>query len=346
MGTKQLDEPSPSKVRASVSDPSAMQVGPTLPGKAPDGPSNSTRRRLQRPAGAGPKIAWRYAGPIAVMHLLALLAFVPWLFSWTGAVLFLVGVYVLGGLGINIGYHRLLAHRSFHCPRWLERFFVVIAVCCMEDAPALWVAAHRLHHKDSDERPDPHSPLVNFFWGHIGWMLFPNSEVRGLNACDRYARDILRDPFYMWLQRGVNVMVVYFVHALLVFLVALGAGIWMTGSTMGGLQFGLSLLVWGVILRTVVVWHITWSVNSLTHMWGYRSYDTGEESRNNWFVALVANGEGWHNNHHAEPASASNWHRWWEFDAMWIVIRGLERVGLAWNVIYPRRQRTPLSKPN
>ncbi|MGI9455932.1 MAG: acyl-CoA desaturase, partial [Aeoliella sp.] len=236
------------------------------------------------------------------------------------------------------------SHRSFSCPRWLERCFVVVAVCCMEDAPAVWVSAHRLHHKDSDERPDPHSPLVNFLWSHVGWLLFPNHDVRSFNACDRYARDIIRDPFYLWLQLGINVMLVYLAHAALFFLVGLGAGAWMTGTWMGGLQFGLSMLVWGVILRTVVVWHITWSVNSLTHLWGYRNYDTGEESRNNWFVGLIANGEGWHNNHHAEPASASNWHRWWEIDPMWLVIRGLERVGLAWDVVRPRHQRHEIRK--
>lgn len=310
-----------------------------------DAATNSDGGRLAPPPGTRRTIAWRYAIPIAVLHALCLLALVPSLFSWTGVVLFVAGVYFYGGIGINLGYHRLLTHRSFACPPWLEKFFVLVAVCCMEDAPATWVATHRLHHKDSDTTPDPHSPLVNFFWSHVGWLLVANPQLRSLNTYDRYARDVIRTPFYMWLQRGSNVMVVYVAHAALYFLVAMAAGWYGSGDWQSGVQLGLSVLVWGVILRTVVVWHITWSVNSLSHLWGYRSYSTGEESRNNWFVALITSGEGWHNNHHAQPASASNWHKWWEIDLMWLVVLGLERVGLAWDVVYPRQWRTPVRKP-
>lgn len=295
--------------------------------------------RLGYPAAVKRQIVWRYAVPLAAVHLLALLALVPALFSWTGFWLCLVGIYVYGGLGINIGYHRLLTHRSFQCPLWLERFFVLVALCCLEDAPGSWVATHRLHHTDADESPDPHSPLVNFFWSHIGWLLVENSDVRCVNAYDRYARDVLKDPFYFRLQRTLLSVWIYLAHAALYF--GIGAAvIALSGGTLGeAALFGTSLVVWGVFLRTVGVWHITWSVNSLSHLHGYRTYETGENSRNNWIVALLANGEGWHNNHHHDPASASNTHRWWELDTAWMFIWCLERVGLATNVIRPRHSR-------
>ena len=295
--------------------------------------------RLQRPLSVTSRIVWRYAAPIAILHLLAFSVCLPRFFSWTGVVMFVVGIYLYGGLGINIAYHRLLAHRSFQCPLWLERFFVVVALCCMEDAPASWVATHRLHHNDTDVRPDPHSPLVSFLWSHVGWLIFENRDVRCASAYERFARDVLRDPFYLRLERTLLPIWIYLVHALVYFLAGMLTGWALWGNARAGLQFGLSLVAWGVILRTVCVWHISWSVNSLTHLYGYRTYETGENSRNNWFVALVSNGEGWHNNHHVDPASASNSHRWWEFDGVYLFIRALELVGLATQVIRPRHLR-------
>jgi fatty-acid desaturase len=297
---------------------------------------------LDRPAGMTSRIQWHYAIPILLLHLLALLAVVPWLFSWSGLALFVLGV-PLFGLGINVGYHRLLAHGAFQCPIWVERVFVFLAICCMEDAPATWVATHRLHHKDSDERPDPHSPRSSFWWSHMGWLFRENCDVSSLNVYDRYARDLLRQPFYRWLQRGFVPMWIYLGHALVFFvagyLISLAGG----GSHGASWQLASSWLVWGVVLRTVVVWHITWSVNSLAHVFGYQSYRTGDHSRNNWLVALLANGEGWHNNHHIDPTSASNWHRWWEFDGTYLVIKCLAAVGLATDVVPIRRGRRDLA---
>ncbi|MBI3836934.1 MAG: fatty acid desaturase [Planctomycetia bacterium] len=297
------------------------------------------RKKLRRPSAVTNRIVWRYAAPIVTLHLLALAVFIPWLFSWTGVVLLVVGIYVYGGLGINIAYHRLLTHRSFKCPLWLERFFVVVAICCLEDAPGSWVATHRLHHNDSDEPTDPHSPLVSFLWSHVGWLLVENRDVRSFSAYERFARDVLRDPFYMRLQRTMLTIWIYVAHAAVYYLAGFAAGWAAGGDLLAGLQFGLSLLVWGAIVRTVCVWHISWSVNSLTHLYGYRSYETGENSRNNWFVALLSNGEGWHNNHHVDPASASNSHHWWEIDPIYGFIRVLEFVGLASDVIRPRHLR-------
>jgi stearoyl-CoA desaturase (delta-9 desaturase) len=300
----------------------------------------------KRPA----RIVWHYLLVITAVHAFAAMAIIPWLFSWTGVGLLVAGTYFFGGLGINLCYHRLLSHRSFCCPRWLERTLAMIAMCCMEDAPARWVAAHRIHHNHADTEPDPHSPLVSFLWSHVGWMLVDRHGMNKIGNYERYVRDLLRQPFYLNLERKLLPTIIYFSHGLLFFAAGLLAGFVMgpgapelgaaAGSRwMTGVQFGLSLLVWGVFLSTVVVWHITWSVNSLTHMFGYQSFDTGEESRNNWFVAIIASGEGRHNNHHADPASASNRRRWWELDPVYGVIRLLEMAGLATNVVRPKQQR-------
>ncbi len=275
-------------------------------------------------------LLWRYAIALALMHALALLVLLPWLFSWSGVVLFAAGIFLFGQ-GVNLGYHRLLAHTSLSVPKWLERAFVLLALCSMQDTPVKWVTAHRHHHKFSDEQADAHTPLAGFWWSHMGWLFRPNPAIRGPIAYQTYCHDLLRDPFYRRLERDWRLPVlIYLAHALPFFL---------AGWAIGGVQTGLSWLVWGVILRTVAVWHITWAVNSLTHVMGYRNYETGESSRNNWLLGLFASGEGWHNNHHHDSASASNQHRWWEIDFTWYNIWLLERLGLATKVIRPRAVR-------
>jgi stearoyl-CoA desaturase (delta-9 desaturase) len=294
------------------------------------------RNKLELPATVPPvRVLWPYAISIVVYHLLALLACIPWLFSWTGVALAFCGLYFFGTLGINLCYHRLLTHQGFTCPKWLEHTFALLGVCCLQDTPARWVAIHRMHHQYSDEQPDPHSPLVTFLWGHLGWIFVENREVNTMASYDRYARDVLRDPFYFTLERNLAWVWINLVQWGVFFLAGFGSGWALTGEPMGGVQFGLSLLVWGVWLRTVMVWHITWSVNSLAHLWGYRNYETDENSQNNWFVALISNGEGWHNNHHADQRSAAHGHRWWEFDVTYLTILALEKLGLARNVVRP-----------
>jgi stearoyl-CoA desaturase (delta-9 desaturase) len=160
-----------------------------------------------------------------------------------------------------------------------------------------------------------------------------NSATHTSAAYQKYARDILDDPFYFYLEKhGAAAGVIYLVHALAFFLAGLCVGWASAGHWIAGVQFGLSLLIWGVILRTVYVWHITWAVNSLSHQFGYRNYETNDDSRNNWFVALITGGEGWHNNHHHDPASATVQHRWWEVDTNYYVIKSLEWSGLATHV--------------
>jgi len=271
---------------------------------------------------------------------MALLACLPWLFSITGVVLCIGGHFFFGMLGMTIGYHRLLTHRGFTCPKWLEHCFATLGVCCLQDTPARWVAVHRKHHQHSDQRPDPHTPRAGFFWGHTGWLMLRNRDLSTSAFYERYGRDLLRDPYYLWLERRNRWIWIYFLHAALFFLAGLAVG-WIGGGRyLDGLQFGLSLLVWGVFLRTVVVWHITWAVNSITHVWGYRNYETGDNSRNNWLVGLLAHGEGWHNNHHHDQRSARHGHRWWEYDMSWSVIRLLEIAGLAKDVVRPSGQKS------
>jgi stearoyl-CoA desaturase (delta-9 desaturase) len=283
------------------------------------------RRRLALPEGVNKRrIVWDYALTVAFYHLVALLALLPWFFSWTGLLVGVLGITVFGTLGINLGYHRLLTHRGLSCPRWFEHALVVLGLCSMQDTPARWVAVHRRHHEHADLQPDPHSPLVSFLWGHVGWMLLQNAELRRLGIFERYAKDILRDPFYRRLERG-------FLYPIIILPAAAA-------------RFGASVLVWGVFARTVAVWHITWSVNSLAHLSGYRSFETGEDSRNNLFVALISGGEGWHNNHHADPRSASHGRGWREPDQTFMFVRLFARLGLARNVVGPNRKLPRLRK--
>ena len=285
-------------------------------------------------------VHWEYLLPIGAVHLLACLAFLPTCFSWSGVALALLGTTVFGTLGINLCYHRLLAHRSLKVPRWLEHCLATLALCSLEDTPARWVANHRLHHRHSDEPPDPHSPRDGIIWSHVGWLFRRAPQRRSGSFFELYARDILVDDYYRSLERHPTAILwIYLAHAILFGLAGLLVGRWAGGNWQAGLQLAASWVVWAAFVRTVLVWHITWSVNSLTHLFGYRTYATDEDSRNNWLVALLAMGEGWHNNHHHDPASASVQHKWWEFDATYYVILVLERLGLATDVIQPRHVR-------
>ncbi len=284
------------------------------------------------------RVIWLYVTTVVTIHVAALAALVPWLFSWTGLALAVFGV-PFYGMGITLGYHRLLAHRSLTVPKWLEHGFALFAQCSLQDTPAKWVTVHRMHHVFSDEQPDPHSPLVNFFWSHFEWLFYHNMATRTIGSMQKYAHDILQDPFYMRMEKSYVGPAIYLAHLLMYPIAGAVIGWMTTGTAIGALQFSLSLFVWGGLVRTVLGWHVTWSVNSLTHLFGYRNYETDESSKNNWFVGLVALGEGWHNNHHHDPAAASVWHRWWEFDLTYCVILVLKHLGLATKIVEPKRVR-------
>jgi fatty-acid desaturase len=284
-------------------------------------------------------VNWRNGLFFLFIHLLALLALVPWFFSWAGVALCAVGIFLFGTVGLSIGYHRLFTHRSFSCPRWLECTIAILGCCCGEEAPAFWVAVHRRHHHHSDDAGhDPHSPLSGFFWGHVGWLLVKDPELNRRKVIDRYARDLQRDPFHAMLIKHDAWIGFFFLSWAVFFASGLCAGIFLGWSFGEAVQLGWSLLIWGGALRTVIVWHQTWFVNSAAHLWGYRNYETRDSSRNNIWTGILCNGDGWHNNHHADPNSAMHGHKWWEIDLSWTMIRSLMLIGLARDIVMPSPQ--------
>jgi fatty-acid desaturase len=280
------------------------------------------------------RIDWLKMSAVIGYHLVASLALFSWFFTWTGVVLALLGIYFFGMLGINLCFHRLLTHRSFSCPRWLEYVLTVLGVCSVQDSPANWVAAHRQHHQFSDHERDPHSPTGNFLWGHVGWLVIKDSEIKSIRL-QRYAKDMLRDPFHAWLQN--NWLLVVVASWIVFFTVGVTAGMLLGMTPPDIAQFAVSLFVWGVAMRTVVFWQLTWSVNSVSHLWGYRNYETREGSRNNLVIGLLS--FEWHNNHHANPNSALFGHRWWEADPVFWIIRLFAALGLAKDIVMPAQYR-------
>lgn len=305
----------------------------------PDGDQTTLQidpQRIPLPEATQPiKILWDYVIVLSTLHLMCLFALIPYLFTWSGLVLAILGHFTFGMLGITVGYHRLLTHRGFTCPKWLEHCFATMGMCNLQDSPARWVAIHRMHHQHSDKQPDPHSPLVNFLWGHVGWVVCRHRDLDKTIHYERYVRDLLRDPFYLKLERKNGWFFVFLAHAIV--FVGVGAIVgFIVGGASEAIRYAASWAVWGVAVRTVFVLHGTWAVNSLSHVFGYRNYETRDHSTNNWLVALFSHGEGWHNNHHAEPRAAAHGHRWWEYDMSWWVIRSLEAVGLAKDVVRPK----------
>ena len=231
-------------------------------------------------------------------------------FRWPSLVTAVCLTWVAGGLGISMGYHRLLTHRSYRVPLFLEYFLALCGTLALEGGPIFWVGTHRIHHQYADQRGDPHSPRDGAWWAHVGWLLRNSADLGNTLNPSNYTTDLAKHRFYIWLDKY------HWVPTL-----ALGVAL----STIGG----LSLALWGLCLRVVVGLHVTWLINSGTHMWGARRFATRDDSRNNWWIALISFGEGWHNNHHAYPTSARHGLAWYEFDASWIQIRALQLCGVA-----------------
>ena len=251
---------------------------------------------------------WFTTFVLVVLHIGAVAALFD--FTWRNFIVSLVLYYACTGLGISMGYHRLHTHRSFKVPRWLEYFFAVCGTLTLEGGPIFWVAVHRVHHQLSDQPGDPHSPRDGAFWSHMGWILFGETNHNNTRMMSKYAPDLAKDRFYVWLNNY---------HWIPIAL--LTAVLWATG--------GFSLVLWGICLRVVAGLHVTWAVNSATHMFGERRFATRDDSRNTWWVAIFSFGEGWHNNHHAHPTSARHGLAWYEFDPSWLLIRLLSGLGLA-----------------
>jgi fatty-acid desaturase len=272
--------------------------------------------RMGRAATMGEGINWLTFGVIVAFHLGALAAL--FFFSWQRLVVMLV-LYVLSiNVGIGMCYHRLLTHRGYQVPKWLEYFMAVCATLSLEGGPIFWVATHRVHHQNSDHDGDPHTPREGGFWAHTGWLLWGNSLHQQTEVLARYVPDLARDRFHCWLSK-------YHWIPLVACGVLLFGGGWLTGGPVNA----VGMLLWGAFLRVTLGLHATWFVNSATHLWGSRRFETRDDSRNNWWVALVSGGEGWHNNHHAHPVSARHGLAWYEVDPNYYGIWLLSKIGLA-----------------
>lgn len=259
---------------------------------------------------------------ILVIHLLALMA--PFTFTWAGVFAFMLMVFITAPLGTTMGFHRLLAHGSFEASKPLRYFLTFCGCLALQDGPIQWVATHRLHHKETEQTNDPHSPAQSFLWAHLVWNFYKHPLLKDLESLRQYAPELCRDPVFHFFNRYYAV-----IYAILAVLVLGG------GSLFGGWKLGLSLFVWGFALRTVYTWHTTWLVNSVCHLWGYQTYQVPNNSRNNWWVALLTFGEGWHNNHHAQPRSARMGLVWYELDMTYWLINLLHHLGLVKKVMSP-----------
>ncbi|MBI3940952.1 MAG: fatty acid desaturase [Acidobacteria bacterium] len=264
-----------------------------------------------------PGINWITDTVMVIFHLGSVAALFTW--SWKAAAIAFFFNWVAGGLGIGMGYHRLLTHRGYSVPKFIEYFLTLCGTLALEGGPINWVATHRIHHACSDREGDPHSPRDGRWWSHVGWILVGRAMNHDPEVLERWAPELMNDRIHFLINR-------YYWAPLTVFGLALLA--------LGGWQ----LMLWGVFLRVTFGLHSTWLVNSATHIWGKRRFDTRDDSRNNWWVALLAFGEGWHNNHHAHPASARHGLAWYEIDVNWWCIRALQILRLARSVKLARLQ--------
>jgi stearoyl-CoA desaturase (delta-9 desaturase) len=249
---------------------------------------------------------------VTAFHLIAIAALFT--FSWQNALAAFICWWVAASWGIGIAYHRLLTHRGFTTSKWMMRFLATCGTLGLQSGPITWVTTHRLHHAFTDTDKDPHSPREKgFWWSHIGWIFRGTAQVKSWSIMQRYAPDLMKDPYLRFLDKY------YYVTTLL-----LSASLFAIG--------GWTMVVWAIFMRITVSWHFTWLVNSATHLWGSRRFDIRDDSRNNALVAAVTFGEGWHNNHHAYPRSAKHGLTLKEFDINWYQLRILEKLGLIENV--------------
>ena len=238
-------------------------------------------------------------------------------FSWKALFVAAFLWWVSGSLGIGMGYHRLLTHRGYKTPKWMEYFLTVCATLTLEGGPIFWVATHRIHHQLTDKPGDPHSPRDGKWWSHMGWIITGKAMHQSTTELAPYVPDLRKDKFHVWISKWHWVP-----------LTVLGLGILAVG--------GWQMVLWGIFLRVTVGLHCTWLVNSATHLWGSRRFATDDDSRNSFWVAILTFGEGWHNNHHAHAQSARHGLRWYEIDMNWYGIQALRLMGLAKGIKLPR----------
>jgi sn-1 stearoyl-lipid 9-desaturase len=254
---------------------------------------------------------WTTTSFMILFHVGAIAAL--FMFSWKALILGVFLYWVAGSLGIGMGYHRLLTHRGYKTPLWVEYVLTTCGTLALEGGPIAWVATHRIHHQNTDKEGDPHSPQDGGLWAHMGWIITGQAMHQNTAELLPYVPDLRKHKFYMWISKYHWVPIT----TLAVVTLALG---------------GWSVMMWAVFLRTVLGLHSTWFVNSATHMWGSRRFLTTDTSTNSFWVAMLTFGEGWHNNHHAVPQAAKHGLAWYEFDMNWYGIATLRALGLAWDV--------------
>jgi len=266
-------------------------------------------------------INWKNLAIVITFHFLAIPAL--FMFSWKNVAVMLVGNWIVVSLGVGLGYHRLLTHRSFKAPKWLEYTLTTFGAMAIQDDAPKWVATHRIHHQFVETDKDPHSTKPGFFWAHMGWILKGTAQDHDEATLKRYVPDLLKDKFHVLLAKY------YYIPLVLSGFILFAIGGW-------------SMVLWGVFVRVVFGWHSTWFVNSATHFFGKRRFATEDDSTNNAWVAILTFGEGWHNNHHAQPTSARHGLKWYEFDMNWLTIRLFEKLGWAKQIRIFDAEKLPL----
>ncbi len=259
-------------------------------------------------------ISWSTTIAFTIFHALAIAAL--FFATWDAVLVAVLLHWMCVGWGIGLGYHRLHTHRSYKTPKLLEYFFAVCGTLTLQGGPIFWTALHRIHHQHSDRDGDPHTPRDGKWWSHMLWTIFGEELHGDVEVLGKYAPDLMKDPFYRLLSKY------HWVPLVVLGLVLLAIG-------------GLPWLLWGVFLRVVFGLHCTWMINSVTHIWGNRRFQTRDDSKNSFWVALFTFGEGWHNNHHAYPTSARHGMTWSEVDLSWMQIKLMSWLGLAWDVKVP-----------
>jgi stearoyl-CoA desaturase (delta-9 desaturase) len=301
---------------ATIANASSPVLSPDLSEAASRPAAARLQVRMGRAVSVSEGINWLTLTVLIVFHLGAVAAL--FFYTWQRLTV-MAALYVLAiNVGIGMCYHRLLTHRGYQVPKWLEHSMAVCATLSLEGGPIFWVATHRVHHQFSDREGDPHTPREGRWWSHLGWIVWGNALHAQTALLERYVPDLSRDRFYLWLSKYHWIPIT-----------ASGALLLGLGWLWGGWPNAVGMLLWGGFLRVTLGLHATWLVNSATHLWGSRRFETRDDSRNNWWVALVTGGEGWHNNHHAHPVSARHGLAWYEIDPNFWGIWLLAKLGLA-----------------
>lgn len=255
-----------------------------------------------------PIIAWMLA-----CHLLAVPAFFS--LSWENFTIFLIANFISTCLGITLGFHRLISHRSLKTHTFTKRLLATCGALALQRGPITWAATHRTHHAKSDHDGDPHDSRRGLFFSHMGWLLVKNPDLEDLTLRRRMTRDLQNDPYLRFIDQ---------IWVQILMQVILGLSL----LYFGGWQW----MIWGVFFRLTFCYHATWTINSLTHWFGYKRFHSNDNSRNNIITALFTWGEGWHNTHHAHERMARHGIATWEIDITWYIIVVMEALGLAWDV--------------